>query len=345
MRNSVSILNCLLTSIDCRSWHLRSKKRSKWVRTRFRNAVLEIRIIDLWSWSRLSLRQSLTIMSIFSLQSRRRSTTMKARLTDLDQPRITTSSILWKFFTTMKSFTWSMNVWKYCLEVFHLHRRESWSILRSQRCVKRYDFVLVHHLQVANFHQILDELFYVHTKLQLYYDELNCDNVWLKRDDVVKLINVDDVMLNDVKISEDIERKNVCTMFILNILRRSSTLSCLLRITRHRAVDAARLPRKSVAKNITSTVKMRSSRWGFTTWATRFKVCAEMISQSSWDLRDLMRKHYLIDRHLSHTQTQYRTRSVSLQMLIAQNYLISHYHTKILSRWFLVSSSTIINSH
>jgi len=36
--------------------------------------------------------------------------------------------------------------------------------------------------------------------------------VWLKRDDVVKLINVDDVILNDVKISEDIERKNVCTM-------------------------------------------------------------------------------------------------------------------------------------
>ncbi len=36
--------------------------------------------------------------------------------------------------------------------------------------------------------------------------------MWLKRDDVVKLINVDDVILNDVKISEDIERKNVCTM-------------------------------------------------------------------------------------------------------------------------------------
>ncbi len=215
MRNSASILNCLLTSIDCRSWHLRSKKRSKWVRTRFRNAVLEVCIIDSWSWSRLSLRQSLMIVSIFSLQSRRRSTTMKARLTDSDQSRITTSSILWKFFTTRKSFIWSMNVWKYRLEVFHLHRRKSWSISRSQRCVKRFDFVLVHHLQVANFHQILDELFYIHTELQLYYDELNCDNVWLKRDDAVKLINVGDVMLNDVKISEDIERKNVCTMSLV----------------------------------------------------------------------------------------------------------------------------------
>lgn len=87
--------------------------------------------------------------------------------------------------------------------------------MRSQRCVKRYDFVLVHHLQVANFHQILDGLSYVHTELQLYYGELNCGNVWLKRDGAVKLANVGDAMLNDVKISEDIERKDVCTVSLV----------------------------------------------------------------------------------------------------------------------------------
>jgi len=84
--------------------------------------------------------------------------------------------------------------------------------LRSQQCVKRYGFVLVHHLQVANFHQILDGLSYIHTELQLYYGELNCGNVWLKRDGAVKLANVGDAMLNDVKISEDTERKDVCTV-------------------------------------------------------------------------------------------------------------------------------------
>jgi len=84
--------------------------------------------------------------------------------------------------------------------------------------------------------------------------------VWLKRDGAVKLANVGDAMLNDVKISEDIERKDVCTVFVLGILRRSSTLSCLLRTTRHRAAGAARLPRKGVAKNITPTVEMRSPR-------------------------------------------------------------------------------------
>lgn len=52
----------------------------------------------------------------------------------------------------------------------------------------------------------------MHTELQLYYGELNCGNVWLKRDGAVKLANVGDVMLNDVKISEDTERKNVCTV-------------------------------------------------------------------------------------------------------------------------------------
>ena len=87
--------------------------------------------------------------------------------------------------------------------------------MRSQRYVKRYDFVIIHHLQVANFHQILDGLFYIHTGLQLYYGDLNCDNVWLKRDGAVKLINVNDVMLNDVKISENTERKDICTMGFL----------------------------------------------------------------------------------------------------------------------------------
>ncbi len=75
-----------------------------------------------------------------------------------------------------------------------------------------------------DFHQILDELFYIHTELQLYYGELNCGNVWLKRDGVVKLANVDDAMLNDVKISENAERKNVCTMrFVMNELMKSKT--------------------------------------------------------------------------------------------------------------------------
>ena len=36
--------------------------------------------------------------------------------------------------------------------------------------------------------------------------------MWLKRDGAVKLANVGDAMLNDVKISEDTERKDVCTM-------------------------------------------------------------------------------------------------------------------------------------
>lgn len=75
---------------------------------------------------------------------------------------------------------------------------------------------------------------------------------------------------------------------VLGILRRSSTLSCLMRTTRHHAAGAARLPRKDVVKNITSIVEMRSPRWGFTAWAARFRVCAGMISQSSWGLRDWM---------------------------------------------------------
>ncbi len=36
--------------------------------------------------------------------------------------------------------------------------------------------------------------------------------MWLKRDGAVKLANVGDAMLNDVKISEDTERKDVCTV-------------------------------------------------------------------------------------------------------------------------------------
>ena len=77
---------------------------------------------------------------------------------------------------------------------------------------------------MTNFHQILGGLSYIHTELQLHYGELNCDNVWLKRDDAVKLTNVGDVMLNDVKISEDAERKDVCTVgFLMKELMEPKT--------------------------------------------------------------------------------------------------------------------------